>query len=287
VFFDLKTDESGKESLVVGGKWWLLLVIIIPLTILVFVVWYLLQRYRNRVQSDTLGFDQIPEFASTLEKRSSRISQVWAMGWINGVVLLMLNSCAQLSSRSGEVRTIVVSFLSFFFLCIRIRTIVFANPASECEETTRMDLLFPEFVTRIPDNLRGAPISTASNHGRVESHKGEHNIIPPTTEPLKTNPQENSLREKVFFEHVDYRSIRPSELARLILWSEVSYLRFPGTIFCTSKWTSACYSTRSWLASEATSVAVPSSHPIQPWNSYSAHLLDVWRVKKMAQKIYF
>jgi ATP-dependent Zn protease len=70
VFFNVNPNESGGGSLVVGKQWWLFFVITIPLTILVFVVWFMWQRHRYKVHSDNLGIDQITELASTLEKGS-------------------------------------------------------------------------------------------------------------------------------------------------------------------------------------------------------------------------
>jgi len=66
-FFDSKSTESGRESLIVGKKWWLFPAISIPLTIVVLLVWFLWQR---RAHSDNLGIDQITDTSSTLEKCS-------------------------------------------------------------------------------------------------------------------------------------------------------------------------------------------------------------------------
>jgi hypothetical protein len=61
VFFDSKTTESGRKLLIIGQQWWLFPAITIPLTILVFGVWLLWQRYRHRIHFDALGVDQITD----------------------------------------------------------------------------------------------------------------------------------------------------------------------------------------------------------------------------------
>jgi hypothetical protein len=55
VFFDTKANDNGGESIIVGRQWWLFPVITIPLTVLVFALWVAWQRYRNRVDSESLG----------------------------------------------------------------------------------------------------------------------------------------------------------------------------------------------------------------------------------------
>ena len=59
VFFDTKTNENGTESIIVGRQWWLFLIITIPLTILVFATWIAWQRYRNQVDSRSLGIGNL------------------------------------------------------------------------------------------------------------------------------------------------------------------------------------------------------------------------------------
>ena len=60
VFFDTKANESGNESIIVGRQWWLFPAITIPLSILVFGLWVGWQRYRKRVDSESLGiYDRI------------------------------------------------------------------------------------------------------------------------------------------------------------------------------------------------------------------------------------
>ena len=62
VFFDTKTNGNGSQSLHVGSQWWLFPAITIPLTILVFAVWVSWQRYRNKMDSVTLGTSQLKDF---------------------------------------------------------------------------------------------------------------------------------------------------------------------------------------------------------------------------------
>jgi hypothetical protein len=57
VFFDSKANMSGSESLIVGRQWWLFPAII-PLTILVFTTWVAWQRYRSRVDAESLGISE-------------------------------------------------------------------------------------------------------------------------------------------------------------------------------------------------------------------------------------
>lgn len=66
VFFNSKTNQNGRESLVVGQQWWLFPVITIPLTILVFTVWVLWQRHRNRSHSGTFGVDENTDAENTV-----------------------------------------------------------------------------------------------------------------------------------------------------------------------------------------------------------------------------
>ena len=59
VFFNTKTSESGRESLIVGSQWWLFPAITVPLTILVFVIWVKWQQYHNKLDSTNLGTDKL------------------------------------------------------------------------------------------------------------------------------------------------------------------------------------------------------------------------------------
>jgi hypothetical protein len=71
VFFDRKANENGSESIIVGRQWWLFPAITIPLTIVVFATWVAWQRYRNRVDSASLGISDLIKIAGlhpTLEK---------------------------------------------------------------------------------------------------------------------------------------------------------------------------------------------------------------------------
>jgi hypothetical protein len=55
VFFDTKANDDGSESIIIGPQWWLFPAITIPLTVFVFALWVAWQRYRNRVDSESLG----------------------------------------------------------------------------------------------------------------------------------------------------------------------------------------------------------------------------------------
>jgi hypothetical protein len=59
VFFDTKANDNGGESIIVGRQWWLFPTITIPLTVLVFALWVAWQRYRNRVDSESLGIGNL------------------------------------------------------------------------------------------------------------------------------------------------------------------------------------------------------------------------------------
>ncbi|KIM38868.1 hypothetical protein M413DRAFT_238636 [Hebeloma cylindrosporum] len=63
VFFDTKANDNGSESISVGPQWWLFPVITIPLTILVFATWVAWQRYRSRVDSESLGISDLMKIA--------------------------------------------------------------------------------------------------------------------------------------------------------------------------------------------------------------------------------
>jgi len=63
VFFDTKANENGSESIVVGRQWWLFPTITIPLTIVVLVTWVVWQRYRNRLDSESLGISDFMKVA--------------------------------------------------------------------------------------------------------------------------------------------------------------------------------------------------------------------------------
>jgi len=63
VFFDTKANDNGSESIVVGRQWWLFPAVTIPLTIVVFVTWVVWQRYRNRVDSESLGISGLMKIA--------------------------------------------------------------------------------------------------------------------------------------------------------------------------------------------------------------------------------
>ena len=63
VFFDTKVNDNGSESIIVGRQWWLFPAITIPLTILVFALWVAWQRYRNRVDSESLGIGDLMRIA--------------------------------------------------------------------------------------------------------------------------------------------------------------------------------------------------------------------------------
>ena len=59
VFFDKKANNDGSESMIIGPQWWLFPAITIPLTILVFTLWVAWQRYRNRVDSESLSISDL------------------------------------------------------------------------------------------------------------------------------------------------------------------------------------------------------------------------------------
>ena len=59
VFFDTKTGDNGRESLIVGSQWWLFPAITAPLTIIVFVIWVKWQQYHNKMDSTKLGTDKL------------------------------------------------------------------------------------------------------------------------------------------------------------------------------------------------------------------------------------
>ena len=63
IFFDTKTNDNGSESIIVGRQWWLFPAITIPLTIFVFALWVAWQRYRNRVDSASLGISDLIKIA--------------------------------------------------------------------------------------------------------------------------------------------------------------------------------------------------------------------------------
>ena len=63
MFFDTKANENGSESIVVGKQWWLFPAVTIPLTIVVFATWVVWQRYRNRVDSESLGISDLMKIA--------------------------------------------------------------------------------------------------------------------------------------------------------------------------------------------------------------------------------
>ena len=63
VFFDTKANENGSESIVVGRQWWLFPAVTVPLTIVVFATWVGWQRYRNRVDSESLGVSDLMKIA--------------------------------------------------------------------------------------------------------------------------------------------------------------------------------------------------------------------------------
>ena len=71
-FFDTKTSENGRESLVVGSQWWLFPAIIIPLTILVFVIWVKWQQYHNKLDSTNLGTDKLMDSITAGQLASER-----------------------------------------------------------------------------------------------------------------------------------------------------------------------------------------------------------------------
>ena len=63
VFFDTKANDNGSESITVGRQWWLFPAITIPLTFVVFATWVAWQRYRNRVDSKSLGISDLIKIA--------------------------------------------------------------------------------------------------------------------------------------------------------------------------------------------------------------------------------
>ena len=63
VFFDTKANDDGSKSMIIGPQWWLFPAITIPLTILVFTLWVAWQRYRNRVDSESLGISDLFKIA--------------------------------------------------------------------------------------------------------------------------------------------------------------------------------------------------------------------------------
>ena len=75
VFFDTKTTGNGSQSLLVGSQWWLFPAITVPLTILVFAVWVLWQRYRNKMDSVTLGTSRLKDFVKPLPAQRQNFTQ--------------------------------------------------------------------------------------------------------------------------------------------------------------------------------------------------------------------
>ena len=63
VFFDTKASNNGSESIIVGQQWWLFPTITILLMIVVFAIWVVWQRYWNRVDSESLGIDDLMRIA--------------------------------------------------------------------------------------------------------------------------------------------------------------------------------------------------------------------------------
>jgi hypothetical protein len=61
VLSDSKANENGSESLIIGRQWWLFPAITTPLTILVFTIWVAWQRYRSRVDEQSLGIVNLAE----------------------------------------------------------------------------------------------------------------------------------------------------------------------------------------------------------------------------------
>jgi len=59
VFFNTTTNENGIELLTIGRQWWLFPTITIPLTVLVFATWVAWQRHRKRVDSQSLGINDL------------------------------------------------------------------------------------------------------------------------------------------------------------------------------------------------------------------------------------
>ena len=80
VFFDTKANDDGSESIIIGplAQGWLFPAITIPLTVLVFALWVAWQRYRNRVDSESLGVSDLFKIAGpdpTSEKSSTESYQ--------------------------------------------------------------------------------------------------------------------------------------------------------------------------------------------------------------------
>ena len=67
VFFNARTSENGRESLIVGSQWWLFPTITIPLTILVFVIWIKWKQNYERMASTKLGTDELKDLDTTGE----------------------------------------------------------------------------------------------------------------------------------------------------------------------------------------------------------------------------
>jgi len=76
VFFDTKANDNGSESIIVGRQWWLFPAITIPLTVLVFALWVVWQRYRSRVDSENLGISDLMRISEpdTISEKSSDVS---------------------------------------------------------------------------------------------------------------------------------------------------------------------------------------------------------------------
>jgi len=75
VFFDTKANDDGSESIIVGRQWWLFPAITIPLTVLVFALWVVWQRYSSRVDSENLGISDLMRISEpdTISEKSSDV----------------------------------------------------------------------------------------------------------------------------------------------------------------------------------------------------------------------
>ena len=75
VFFNMKTNKNGSETLTIGRQWWLFPIITIPLIILVFATWITWQWHRKQVDLRSLGICDLTEIVEPnpiLEKISKQ-----------------------------------------------------------------------------------------------------------------------------------------------------------------------------------------------------------------------
>src|SRR5437667_9337426 len=78
VFFDFSIGETGREVFRVSGRLWLFLAVTVPLTLLVFAVWIIWQRWRARRKeiAVSLEFGENVEMSKVRDRRYSD-AQKW------------------------------------------------------------------------------------------------------------------------------------------------------------------------------------------------------------------